>query len=476
MVVPRAADALAGRIGADRTRLVLTAVLTLFVLRVALALSVIPIWQFPDEIRHVAFMRLLAERPPAVLLDFSINVDELVFEPLGTEVEREIIASMAEHDWWRHIGRPTPQPLPSQFYYIESVVFPGIGGPSFYYRVTALLVRSLGIEDLERQVHFQRALSAFCGLLTLVLAMAALGPVLGRHGALAAVAAMALHPQYLLVSSSSGPDALAMLCGAITWFGLTTFVVGGRTGQSLTVAWAGAVVGFLAKRVASTLFITSALVTLMAAGRALISRAWTPKQAGRLVMAAVLAGGGLAGVLYLLSAEVERTLFYDLIEVRLAIQTLGREGGFWDLPDIDYLIDFLSFVFASSWLVAGWAHYPAPEPWLTVVGALTAVAAVGIPVAIWKETGVKRRQMVAAVMCVAIQFVAVFGVFFVNRVSAQGKHLFPMFVPMVLLFWLGSLAWWPQRHWPAVSAGLVLLVGILDILGWLTVIMPAYLW
>jgi len=475
MVGPPAADALADRLGGDRTRLVLTAVLTLFLLRVALALSVIPIWQFPDEIRHVAFMRLLAEQPPAVLLDFSINVDELVFEPLGTEVEREIIASMAEHDWWRHIGRPTPHPLPSQFYYIESVGFPGIGGPSSYYRVTALLVRSLGIENLELQVHFQRALSAFCSVLTLMLAMAALGPVLGRHGALAAVAAMALHPQYLLVSSSSGPDALAMLCGTTTWCGVAAFFVGGRSGPALTAAWAGAVVGLLAKRVAFTLFITSALVTLTAAGRALVSREWTKKQAGRLVTAAVLAGGGLAGGLYLLNAEVERILVYDLNDVRLAMQPLGREGGFWNLPDIDYLIDFSRFMFTSSWLVAGWVRYPAPEPWLAVVGALTAVAAVGIPVAIWKGTGVERRQMVGAVMCVATQLVAVFGVFFVNRVSAQGKHLFPMFVPMVLLFWLGSLAWWPRRHWPVVSAGLVLLVGILDILGWLTVIMPAYL-
>ena len=43
------------------------------------------------------------------------------------------------------------------------------------------------------------------------------------------------------------------------------------------------------------------------------------------------------------------------------------------------------------------------------------------------------------------------------------------------LFWVGIHSWWPQRLWPLVGTVVAALMFVLDVVGWATVIMPAYL-
>ena len=161
--------------GSNATMLALVCVILIF--RMAVALTLVPPWQYPDETGHVGFVRLLTEQSASVIVDQSRHLATELSDP---EVEREIITSMAEHEWWRHYGVQTPDPLPTVLNHTAQPTRSApIGGPSTYYRATALLVKILPVDGLEQQLYFQRGLSAVFGVLTVLLAWVALQPVFG---------------------------------------------------------------------------------------------------------------------------------------------------------------------------------------------------------------------------------------------------------------------------------------------------------
>jgi hypothetical protein len=193
---------------------------TLFVVRVGLALVLIPPWQQPDEPQNLALVRLLMhERGGRPLDDLVLRYrggirDDPATEPL-------IVGSMVEHRWWQHFGRPVPDPPPVSFAAAGEVVdadFGLPGGGMAYFLGSATLLHFLSIDDLLAQLLTLRVVSAVCGVLTLLAAWSGSRRLLGTTIAGGVVALIALHPQFLLVSTAANPDSLVNLCGALAWY------------------------------------------------------------------------------------------------------------------------------------------------------------------------------------------------------------------------------------------------------------------
>ena len=73
-----------------------------------------------------------------------------------------------------------------------------------------------------------------------------------------------------------------------------------------------------------------------------------------------------------------------------------------------------------------------------------------------------------------IQLAGIYGGLFLKGFSGQGRFLFPVMGPFMVLVWIGIHSWWPQRAWPFVSTALLSIVFVLDIVSWLGVLVPAY--
>ena len=109
--------------------------------------------------------------------------------------------------------------------------------------------------------------------------------------------------------------------------------------------------------------------------------------------------------------------------------------------------------------------------------ALTAIAAAGTAQRLFRDRALdpQTRMLIAlAVIGLAVQVSAVYWNFFRLGNGAQGKSLFPVLVPCLVLLWSGIETWVPKPHRVHAAAALVLLFALLDAAVWGLVAFPAY--
>ena len=436
-------------------RWLLATVTVVFVLRLLLALAVIPPWQAPDEPTHLLLVRILAGQTTP---DLSRRT--------GLAIEGEVVASMAEHGWWRHYGRLTPDPLPRDLTDAGLTVVDS--GPISYYVSTAAVFRSLGVESLQAQFDALRRLSAVFGVLTLWCAWAGTRRLFGPSVADLSAAVIAIHPQFALVSTSVGPGAVVSFFGAMVWWQGAVVLTAGRL-SAAALLWASAALGALAKRDGLPLVVMAAVITSLG-----LLRGIHPARFGaRALMAASLAVGLAAVGAVLAADEVSRIV--DTLPLLLFDRSLDPESATWA-----YFGRFSLLLVDSAWLFAGWMRYPAPPLWVLTVRVLMALSAGGLLILAWQH----RRRLSTVwtppygiwlpLVLVAIQVSAIYAVHFRLNVSPQGRYLFSVIAPMVVVFWIGLRSWWPRRAWPLVAGGLVAALLLLDVVGWSALLIPLY--
>ncbi|MDA1095159.1 MAG: hypothetical protein O3A25_18115, partial [Acidobacteria bacterium] len=128
-----------------RARLLLTLAMSIFLLRGALAIAVVPPWQHPDEPQHFALVHVLARQ---TRLDLTDRRD--------LDLERRILISMAAHGWWRHYGEALPNPLPTDFAQVPEHIATTSTMPPVYYILGARVLKLSGVEDLVAQAYVLR--------------------------------------------------------------------------------------------------------------------------------------------------------------------------------------------------------------------------------------------------------------------------------------------------------------------------------
>ena len=419
-----------------------------------IALALIPPWQHPDESTHVARVELHRNR--IALLDGSPDAAR----------EGEILQSMARYDWWDH-RRPrsqAPAVIPKDFSsaaYGVAVPTQGVARPNAYTlfagRFLSWLPRLTIVEDL----YLLRSMSAVFGMLTLWVAWLGARECLGPLGGATVAVLLALHPQFAVVSTAAAADAVVNLLGACVWWQTTLALKRSHILLPLTGVWGAAIAAASTDRMGVPLLAIALVVSIVVIAR----------RAERLTgpVAVTFVVVGLVAAAWALDAFGDT---YNLPSV-FTLNWMPVEGA----RSWSFVARFTSFVHQSWWFSLGWVRYAPPSWWTAVAITLTAIAAVGTGRQLLDSgaSNASRRTLVAlAVVLVTIQAAAVYWTYLRLGNGAQGKSLFPVLVPCLVLLWCGIETWVPTWRRARAAAALVLLLAALDAAAWGLVAMPAY--
>jgi hypothetical protein len=431
---------------------VLASLLTLFLCRAVLASVVVPPWQGPDEPVHFVLAQLL-----------SVADDSP--EPMRPKLERQVLESMGTHRWWEPYGGRTPDPLPRSFSEAAARIGTGVYFQPLYYGVAAPVLRVARPMSLESAYWRLRALSIALSIVTLALAWAGTRLLFGPAVATGATSIAVLNPQFMLTVISVNPDALLIVLGAFMWWQVARVVRGHRPGMSLILVVVAAAAALLTKR--SALPLGAVAVVVVAAS--MFTRQ-TVRITRRSVLLALTALGVCGTILvagwYAFEGPTrELGMFWRnaLIIRRPLDDTLLPQALEYARISIDYV-----------WLVGGWLRFPAPEPWLWVARFLTVVGLTGAAILLIRSP-MLRRPLSIAWLFVILQAVTVIGWGFWSRASPQGRYMFPIIAPATALLWLGLTHATPARVRPYADPVLILILAVMDVTGFTTVLIPAYL-
>ena len=435
--------------------------LVMFVCRGLVASAIVPPWQAPDEPTHFALAAELA-LPAAVrqtaearfLPDKSSLTDTVT-----SNIQRQVIESMAHHQWWEPYGRSTPDPLPMLFVEAGAISAGRLDQP-LYYGLAALVLRLGGAADIEHAYWNLRLLSIALALTALVLGWAGTRLLFGPGVAVGAMAIAALHPQFLLSAISVNPDALVNAWGAFIWWQAARVMTDRQRALSLILLVIGAAAALLTKRSAAPL----TLLALCFAASLFVSHAWRMDRRQLLVGVAWLVGVIAAG---LLLTDIESRL------VAIVSSTFVMR---WPIEQATprIMLEYLRVAIDYAWLEAGWQRFSAPEPWLWVARALTLAGAAGAALCAIRAPRQLRGRLLLAWAFVIVQVAAIVGPGFWSLAAPQGRYLFVVLAPMTALLWVGIERVCPARWRTYAGPALIGTLAIMDATGFATVLVPAY--
>lgn len=440
--------------------LVVVAASALLICGLSLALAVVPPWQHPDEPTHTAVVEL--QRSRVALQDGTRDPGR----------EGEILQSMARYDWWEHRARgfEAPTVVPENFLAAGRRV--GVSSldvtrPTTYYLVTARVLSWFPRLAVAEDLYLLRGLSAVLGALTLLVAWRGARECLGSLGGATVAVLLALHPQFALVFTSAAPDPVANFFGACLWWQAMVAFKCRNVIAPLVAVWAAAIVATSADRMGLPLVAIALVVSLaVLAGRTKIR--WQ-----RAVWVLPVAAGCLSimlyGAVWVLSAFGET---YGLGRVFSADLTPVPGAVTWSR-----FTRFTWLLHHSWWYAIGWGRYMPPAWWNGIAVALTLVVAAGVVRRFFPPSQPEPQARTFAALAaagIAIQLSAVYWTYFRLGNGAQGRYLFPLLVPSLVLIWMGVDAWVPPSRRAHAAAALVLLFALLDASAWMLVAIPAY--
>lgn len=434
-------------------RFALATIVALFLCRAVAAALLVPPWQGPDEPSHFAWIKLLAAGEAGV-------------PAARQQVERDLLASMAANRWWEHYQDVTPSPVPESFAEVpEHLNVGNLGRPSYYW-FGAFVLRAMQPTSLDGQYWLLRIVSVAAAVLTLLCGWAGLRQLFDRTTSVGTLALAALHPQFLLTSISVNPDVLINLCGAAVWWRAACLYAGAHSRiVSIVVILGAATIAAMAKRNGMPLLVIAAVVLGWWFLRGVRHRR-------TLMTPAVWAGGAAAAGVALVVA------WSWLADAARQLWMFGFAGLLVTQSWTDLTPRALALMIATgidtSWLVAGWLRFPAPEPWLWSARVLTLAGFAGSLHLLWRSPGT-RESLAPPWVFVGIAAGALLAAAFAGGSIPQGRYFFVSFIPAMALIWIGVQHCLPRTLQPS---GAVLLVGagaLLDIIGFATVLIPAYL-
>jgi hypothetical protein len=401
---------------------------------------VIPPFFNPDEPQH-----------------FSLVVRAAWGDEKKDEIERGIIEMMDRAGWWRTVGMGQPETLPGSFGEIPFISRNYKGdlkdlhrGLFLYHQAAALAIKPLAGQSLERFYVLARVLSfglflaalgVFYGALQAIAAgwrrraepelsdAAARGePLTIREGA--PLLFVLFLPQALIIALSVGPDPWCILLGAVFFRSAFSVIRGG--------AGALAVFGLLTAALTGVLSDRSVLVFLPLAVIASIFAFRRKDMARSVFMMGVFILGALViavGVYKVFPVEAETNFVLLKARIMGSLKTFGTgmEGAFF------------SRLAESFFLRFGWMGFGAPRP--VVVGWMMSCAAAVAGVAIVfvralfgriRRAGSETKVLVFSALAAVTQALLTrLATTSAEVMYAQGRYLFPMLLPIGLLFVTG---------------------------------------
>ncbi|MCC7354663.1 MAG: DUF2142 domain-containing protein [Anaerolineae bacterium] len=236
---------------------------------------VVPLWQAPDEPGHFEYARLMSDlgRVPAT-------------SDVSLPLQREIISSLAQADFWRFTRQQELVSLPASFADDPFLRRAGrqVGRQPFaYYIIPALGFRLTS--DVNVQARLARYYSVVLSALTVVAAGWMAREIFAADLLLAVGVPMtlALAPMFAYAGSAVNNDSLANLASALTWLALAVVFRRDASRGRIALVVMAALLAFASKR--TTLFLAPTLVA--AIPLYLWAQGWRPARRTRVAFALV---------------------------------------------------------------------------------------------------------------------------------------------------------------------------------------------
>jgi hypothetical protein len=412
----------------------------------------IPPWQGPDEPVHFVTAYVLTK--PSTISE--------------TEVQRDVLRSMARYHWWDAFGTPTPDPLPQSFYNEPRRGFrdSDLSEP-LYYSLGASVLRVTRAASVESAYYQLRGLGVVLAVAALVMGWAGTRLLFGPAIATGALALAALNPQFLLSAITVNPDSLVIVCGGFAWWQAARIVMGRRRALSLILLLIAAGAGILTQRLAVPL---AGVALLIAGGVALAGVStlhhWSSRDAGRAIAAlGILAAVAATAVL---TYEEPFRIVSDSWQSALTVTRPVEE------ITVSRLLQFFREAIDNTWLIAGWLRFRAPEPWYWIPRVLTLAGLFGAAVAVSQSRMLRLRLSLAWLFLVAQTIAIFFVVILVYGTGPQGRYFFPVIAPITVLLYVGLTRCVPASLRQYVPVALVALLAVMDVTGLTMVLMPVY--
>ena len=205
---------------------------------------IIPPWQAPDEPGHVEYAVLLAEKRRFLNREDS-----------SPELQQQILSSMKEFDFWRHLGGEEPQTIPQSFSQDSSLVLSGtqLGDESpLYYLIPALVFILAGIRDALLQLYILRWFSVVLCSATVAVAYLVAAELFPdeRFMRIAVPALVMFLPMFAYMGSAANSDALAILLSSLLFWQLVMLFKNGANWRSVFAVTGLACLAVVAKKTA----------------------------------------------------------------------------------------------------------------------------------------------------------------------------------------------------------------------------------
>ena len=443
----------------SRTSTWLTALLLVAFVVWAGAYSVLtPAWEAPDEAGHFGYAAYLVQRR-ALPVQRLREISEFHQPPLYYVITALAMMPADLHD---STGALNPNP---------GFIWAGQGGndANIGFHVSA---ETFPFQGLALALHLARAVSVLMGMLTIALTIAIgweIFPEQRRIGLLGGVL-VAFNPQFLFISGAINNDNLLTAAATGVWWQLLRAMK--RPEQWRRWMWVGfgVAVGLLAK--------TSMFVIGLVAGLTLLACA-AQRRSVKVLVRGALAMGGSAALVAGWWFVRNQLLYGDPLGwniFRVNFKSVLRRGPI----RLSKVQEFFSVQFRSFWGVFGWMNVNAPDWFYTAAQVLLGVSLLGL--ALWLArrqyknlSGFPRSALVLLGLAIAAQEgYMLWAITRFNESWYQGRYLFPIIGPLMILVSLGLTSWLPKRWSPVLAIGLALALASVAVLMQSQVIQPAY--
>ena len=446
-------------------------ILAIALLRGVLYAVLVPPWQAPDEPFHFEYVAELSNkyfpRPAA-----------------SPSVQAETISSLARWDFWRYHDQTVPNPLPWGFSAIP--LFKTIRyldrSPTYYYLMLPFYLLAAN-QDIELRLYLLRLVNAVLGALTVGIAYLTSRAVFPKdeHLSVGVAGFVAFFPMFSFISGSLNNDNLANLLFALF---VLFYVKNLNEKPSLLYSALLVVTAFLALLTKRS---TVSVAPLLLLFPPLVL--FRNKPAGRRDFL-WRASGVLAGIVILsllalkvwystpLKAQIRNLLNFHYYLSDVAAKFVGFFGpNAWLRTRTN-----LAYLFQGFWGHYGWQNIPLDSYLYTILAVVSLLAVLGLVLSFLPKTGagrlLKREQKISFLFLILAVITTVVIAFMrttvLEFVPLQGRYIFPVLVPVAIIFVFGLNTLFLKKFQNAAVVALLAGLVVLDLVSWASYLLPAH--
>ncbi|HIC90269.1 MAG TPA: DUF2142 domain-containing protein [Anaerolineae bacterium] len=435
--------------------------------------ALVPPWQAPDEPRHFEVVRLVAAqgRVPS-----SLTVDP--------SLEQEIIASMRAAGYWRW-GFSLVADFPEFPVTCFDEIYPEPAHqfyqPPLYYLLAATVLRLAPDLSTLEQLYLLRGLSAVLLALAVLFADEAAAALFPTDMALRTgmPAFVALLPMAGFLGGAVTNDALVLPVEALLWWMslLTLRDPSWRRAAGMLVA---ALALAFTKRTglasALTVFGMTAWLWLTRRKQGIEDTGARTRRGGHWIGIWKL-GVGLVIVVALAVWQAWGRL-EQYFHLPGEVGQFLRDGTYWQALGETPWLPWLGMLFQSFWARFGWLNVPLPGLIYWIIGVASLLALTGLLCQRGKwVSSIWGLPLFSAGFLLTLALILGKEILFLSYragVVPQGRYLFPVLIPIAMLYVLGWLSCVPSKHRRVAAAIMVLAMYTLNIYCLWGVIRPFY--